>query len=155
MFHKHTLLLSTKCSVCVIPSAWNSLSWAFPWLFFPSHNSSFIWNVTYSKMPLCDGLQRSLLLSLPVTSLCFKFLLSHLSIRTVSVPITKAVINKIYTAIHQKDLQAFIIRRYAIEHCEHLRNICNCLFSPTFASFIFSDLLPSVHVLKSLDTQCL
>ena len=115
------LVLATKPLVCVNTSTWNILSWAFIWLLFPAYHPGFIWNVTYSKVSILDGLQSGLLLSLPVILLCFKFLLLHLSIRAVSLPITKAVINKIYTAIHQTEVHVFIIRRHVIEYCEYLR----------------------------------
>lgn len=80
-------------------------------------------------------------LSSPVTSLCFAFLVSPTSIRTVSVQITNTVINKTHTAIHQIELQAIIIRGYVIKNHGHLRNICSCLSLPTFALLVFSDLL--------------
>lgn len=138
LFHRHKSLVQNLWFV--IPSSWNVLYWAF--LEPPPHHSGFIWNITYSKMPIPVGLQSILLLSSPVTLLCFAFLVSPTCIRTVSVQITNAVINKTHTAIHQTELQAIIIRGHVIKNRGHLRNICSRLSLTTSALFIFSDLLP-------------
>lgn len=95
-----------------------SLLFLLPGTLFPEHSSDcfppLIIQVSFemSLIQKCPSLMDSKVASFChyLSHHCFKFLVSSLSIRTVSVPITKTVINKIYTAIHQMELHALIIR---------------------------------------------